>query len=174
MRCLARPLTVWLLAALGGACALRDWLGNTSASESETVTWGATDPTWSPDSRRLAFSLFGSLWQTPAGGGEAQQITNSYGYHAHPAWSPNGDKIAFIRGDVPAGRIPNVPGKLVIVDVASGVEREIVTPAPVAGTLAWSPDGGKIACALRLSEYGALLHEITVSDGSVRQIQQLP
>ncbi|MGH8245567.1 MAG: TolB family protein, partial [Gammaproteobacteria bacterium] len=132
---------------------------------------GAVDPTWSPDGSRLAFSLFGSIWQAPAGGGQAEQITSSSGYHAHPAWSPAGDKIAFVRGDAPAGRIPNVPGRLVLVDVAKGNERELSTAHPVAGTPAWSPDGNRIVCGLRVPDAGCLLHEITVADGKVRQIQ---
>jgi Tol biopolymer transport system component len=152
---------------------IREYESRTQAADAETVTWGAIDPTWSPDSQRLALSLFGSIWQVPAAGGEAQQVTTSGGYHAHPAWSPKGDQIAFVRGDNPAGRIPNISGRLVLVDAATGQEREIATPEPVAGTLAWSPDGARLACALR-SNAGALLHEVTVATGAVRQIQFPP
>ena len=174
MRYLAAPLTAALLVVAGGTLIVRDHWNSTHAADGETISWGATDPTWSPDSKRLAFSLFGSIWQVGAPGGEAQQLTTSGGYHAHPAWSPQGDQIAFLRGEAPAGRIPNIPGKLVLVDVASGLEREIATPQPVAGTLAWSPDGSRILCALRTSEYGALLHEVTVATGALRPIQTLP
>src|SRR5213594_930850 len=104
---------------------------STSAADSETVTWGATDPTWSADSKRIAFSLFGSIWQVNADGGEAEQITTSQGYYAHPAWSPAGDRIAFVRGGAPAGRIPNVPGNLAVVEVATGRERDVRTPYPL-------------------------------------------
>src|SRR5713226_3721209 len=145
MRHLTGILTVSLLILLGGAFALSDQLKKTFAADGETVTWGATDPTWSADGRKLAFSLFGSIWQVSAEGGRAEQVTTSNGYHAHPAWSPAGDRIAFIRGDAPAGRIPNVPGRLELVDVATGRQQEISTPHPVAGTLAWSPDGKRIA-----------------------------
>src|SRR5262245_23290358 len=82
--------------------ALRDRFTTTAGSR-DTTTWGATDPTWSPDGTRIAFTVFGSIWQVDAKGGEAVQVTASGGYHAHPSWSPRGDRIAFIRGNVPAG-----------------------------------------------------------------------
>src|SRR6476659_2791425 len=106
MRFQPRALTALSLILL--AC-LMFWrqIKPASAAESDSTTWGATDPTWSPDGARLGFSLFGSIWQVSADGGEAEQISSSPGYHAHPAWSPKGDRIVFVRGDPPAGRIPN-------------------------------------------------------------------
>lgn len=145
-----------------------------SAPDSQPVAWGATDPTWSPDGTRLAFSLFGSIWQVSAGGGEAEQITASSGYHAHPRWSPVGDKVVFIKGAPPSERIPNISGKLTLVDVSTGREQELSTPYPTAGTPAWSPDGSRIACGLQVPNAGSLLYEISVPDGKARQIQYRP
>src|SRR5215471_18618955 len=86
------------------------------AAQSDTTTWGAVEPAWSPDGKTLAFSLFGSIWQVDAAGGEARQITTSQGYHAHPIWSPLGGRIAFLKGAAPRGRLPNVGGTLVVAD----------------------------------------------------------
>ena len=121
----------------------------------------------------LAFSLFGSIWQVGAEGGEARQVTTSNGYHAHPVWSPRGDKIAFLKGFSPRGRLPNVGGTLALVDLGSGAESAINTPSPVAGTLAWSPDGSRIVCALR-TQPAPLLHEIRIADGSMSVLQAIP
>src|SRR5437899_12201509 len=82
----ARRAAAGLLITVG-FCAVYARRAAVRASDSETVTWGATDPTWSPDGSRLAFSLYGGIWQVPAAGGQAEQITASSGYHAHPAWS---------------------------------------------------------------------------------------
>jgi hypothetical protein len=145
----------------------------TLAAATDTTTWGAVEPAWSPDGKTLAFSLFGSIWQTNAEGGEARQITTSDRYHAHPAWSPRGDKIAFLKGQSPRGRLPNVGGTLALVDAASGVESEIRTPFPVAGTPTWSPDASRIVCALRAPD-ATLLFEIKIADGAATRLQAMP
>ena len=183
----ARLVTIVVLAVLGCVLVLHDRVELTSAADSEAVTWGATDPTWSPDGNELAFSLFGSIWRVPADGGEAEQLTSSAGYHAHPAWSPSGETIAFIQGEPPRGRMPNVAGRLMTLHVASGRIREVKTPYPLAGTPAWSPDSWSIVCGLKTPDEGVLLHEITIAvaeskDGarvggdasSSRQLHQRP
>lgn len=148
------------------------WSVSIGAADAETA-WGAADPSWSPDGRQLVFSLFGSLWRVPAQGGAAVQITTSPGYHAHPAWSPKGDWVAFIRGNPPGGRIPNVGGSLVLVNVDTGEERELRTPFPTAGTPAWPPDASRVAIPLRESDSGAVLFEVRLVDGRVEKIQHL-
>jgi len=145
-----------------------------SAAQRDTTAWGATDPSWSPDGSQLAFTLYGSVWVMPASGGEARQVTSGPGYHAHPSWSPKGDRIAYINGLPPAGVLPNVPGRLEVVNLASSRERLIQTPHPTAGSPAWSADGSSIAVGLAVPETGSLLHIVPVDGGQPRVIQQAP
>jgi len=166
-----RSITAVLLLAIACGTALWKRAQSAAAADSDGVTRGATDPTWSPDGSQLAFSLFGSIWSVAAGGGEARQITASGMYHAHPAWSPKGGRIAFIRGPNPAGRIPNIAGRLVVADVDTGHEQEIDTPFPTAGKPAWSPDGTRIACALQVPNAGALIYEMRLSGGPAERLQ---
>src|SRR5262245_11744686 len=101
-----RTASIIFVVCLGAAVIWRD--KTTSAADTDPTPWGASDPTWSPDGKRLAFSLFGSIWTVNAEGGAANQLTTSTGYHAHPAWSPSGNRIAFVSGGPPAGTLPNI------------------------------------------------------------------
>jgi TolB protein len=175
MNRLALSLSWALLASLLVTIAIRHQLPEISAADSDETTWGATDPTWSPDGKELAFSLFGSIWRVSRDGGTAVQITDGPGYHAHPAWSPNGEQVAFVSGAPPRGRMPYISGKLVVANIESGGYREIQSGRPLAGTLAWSPDGRKIACALQSpAGGGSLLHEVDVETGKFRPLQVRP
>lgn len=165
-------ISLFIVILLAGIVAYRQMA--VSAAESDPSTWGASDPTWSPDGKQIAFTLFGSIWVVDAEGGDARQITASAGYHAHPAWSPKGDFIAFIAGSAPAGRVPNISGRLKLVNVSTSEERDIATPFPTGGTAAWSPDGERLVVALRIPNQGAFLHEIPIRGGNARQLQSMP
>jgi Tol biopolymer transport system component/imidazolonepropionase-like amidohydrolase len=49
----------------------------------------------SPDHSTLAMTLQGTLWTIPAKGGIAKKLTDEMGDCQEPAWSPNGNYIAF-------------------------------------------------------------------------------
>jgi len=107
----------------------------------KATTLGATDPSWSPDGKELAFSLYGSLWKMPFNGGEAEQLTNAQGYDAGTAWSPNGRFLAFVRGRQPIGGVQiGTVGELRIIELSSGKETSLSPSGRFVGSPAWTRD----------------------------------
>ena len=99
-------------------------------------------PTWSPDSRWLAYVVSEgdeqhAIYRVSWDGGKRQRLTGG----AEPAWSPDGSAIAFVRGS----------GKEIdVMDVDGDNVRRLVD-APGNGSVsapAWSPDGRELAFAV--------------------------
>ena len=92
---------------------------------------GATEPTWSPDGQ-LAYTAAvnggTALFVTNLDGTAARRLTDGTG-DAAAAWSPDGTRIAFVRGN-----------EIAVLTVASGEVRTLGT----GGDPAWSPDGATI------------------------------
>ena len=145
-----------------------------AAADADATAWGATDPTWSPDGKRLAFSLFGSIWTVAAAGGAAEQLTTSAGFHDHPAWSPDGASIAYVSGANPRGRFAKISGKLAVVDAASGRERIVPLLHPTGGAPDWAADGKSILCPLLVGGAGSLLHTVDLASGRAAPLQSRP
>src|SRR5438270_12243880 len=55
-------------------------------------------PSWSRDSRRLAFAKDGAIWTIAAARGPPRQVTHGVG-DSEPTFSPDGRSIAFLRPD---------------------------------------------------------------------------
>jgi dipeptidyl aminopeptidase/acylaminoacyl peptidase/CubicO group peptidase (beta-lactamase class C family) len=105
------------------------------------------DPAISPDGTRVVYVLLTAdeasdsrrhaLWSVGSDGGEPAQLTRGTD-DAAPAWSPDGTRIAFLRGGDQGRQIWLLP--------AAAGEPEQLTSLPLgAGRPVWSPDGSRIA-----------------------------
>jgi dipeptidyl aminopeptidase/acylaminoacyl peptidase len=126
----------------------------------------ASDPQWSPDSRALLFEadcgqdgqtdLFVTTLQ-----GQPQQITHLKGVVEHPAWSPDGERIAFLYvpgATRPAGALAAMKPPSGVIGVegleiqriaavsSRGGDAELLTPEKLhVYEFDWSPDSKKLA-----------------------------
>ncbi|MDO8615819.1 MAG: S9 family peptidase [Dehalococcoidia bacterium] len=136
-----------------------------ASGEEQQVTagdWHDDQPAWSPDGKLIAFvsdrerqrhqrQWRTDVWVTPVAGGRARKVTRGRGSASHPAFSPDGRRIAFAgheHGD--EGVAKNI--HLMVVPVEGGSAPRSLSAAtdrPVAGwpafmsgrTFAWTAAG---------------------------------
>jgi hypothetical protein len=105
---------------------------------------GAIQPRLSPDGSTIAFSYQGEIWTSPRTGGTMTLLTPSQGVDTEPAWSPDGKRVAFVRG-----------GAVKVVQFPEGKDVALPKVVPVGGTyavhkLAFSADGKRLLGAFRV------------------------
>lgn len=138
--------------------------GGSSADEGGDVRrWTDAAPRFSPDGRRIAFlsnrlngGTFGNfydVWVMNADGTGVRRLTNTPGTsEGAPAWSPNGDELAFDVSDGEPASGPLCTG-IAVMRLNGGAIRMLVGSEPRGKgdkeycAPAWSPDGTTIAFA---------------------------
>jgi len=94
------------------------------------------NPDWSPDGQRIVARTIGLLVMD-SGGGNRHQLT-SHPTDSSPDWSPNSDKIAFMRQT-------GMNWDIWVVNSDGSGETRLTDDGSVDGLPAWSPDGTSVA-----------------------------
>ena len=135
--------------------------------------WDQNGPNWSPrladGSYRIAYSHFEAgiprIWTMKADGTDKRQITTGGIGDVMPAWSPDGQTIAFVR-------VGSGTSGIWLVNAAGGSERGLSLTAGMGlqQSPAWSPDGKLIAFSSKYvtpgSETGIYQVHTVWADGS--------
>jgi Tol biopolymer transport system component/imidazolonepropionase-like amidohydrolase len=130
---------------------------------------GLRGPQVSPDGKRAVVTALGDLWlvDVTRAKSKPQQLTNDAFVDFDPAWSPDGNRIAFASDR--SGKT-----EIWLHDLKSGTERKLTSLDGEVQKLVWSPDGGRIAFykAGGLSGLaGGSLHTVEVASGELKQIR---
>jgi len=116
------------------------WTCSADGGNANSVIVGARYATWSPDGGRLLFAMQrrGSLdmWMSSRTGNDLRRITDTKEQEYLPVWSPDGDRIAFVREIVES----SVKRYQVVVVDLRGKETEWLTLGSRGITsLCWAP-----------------------------------
>jgi dipeptidyl aminopeptidase/acylaminoacyl peptidase len=121
-------------------------LMNPDGSGQSVVTSAANEsissPSWSPDSKSIAFAKAGSVWSVLKTGANLTRLTTPGTNESDGGvqWAPSGDRIGYVHYAPLTGG--GFSYTLKIIGTAGAV---LHSESDVFGGFAWSPDGGRIA-----------------------------
>jgi Tol biopolymer transport system component/imidazolonepropionase-like amidohydrolase len=138
------------------------------------------DPSWSPDSKQVAFSSdkAGSqdLYVVTVATGAEQRVTSLPGAEIGSSWSPDGTKLAF-QSEASASTFTT---ETFTVEIATGNVTKVIGPLNAPSRPSWHPSGQSIAvCALkpysrRFREGTNQILRVNLADGALSYSEPAP
>jgi Tol biopolymer transport system component/DNA-binding winged helix-turn-helix (wHTH) protein len=147
------------------------WRSHPDGTEALRLTFSpmdATNPTWSPDGKKIVFEANGSLYIIPSEGGKPESLLPKDAGGGQPNWSADGRFIIFARWTMSDTQVRE--SSIYLLDLSSGHLQMIPGSESCEGPQ-WSPDGRYVAAANKKDQKLALFdfqrHEwLELADGT--------
>ncbi len=129
---------------------VRQLAGGGTIALTENAPGNHQSPQWSPDASQLLYESGGEIYSVPVFGGTPRRLAAPGlagvpdGYVNNPAWSPTGDRFAFVWHEVAPLFGTQGRTSAIYVQPVAGGQAEKVTDFLEGHSLRWSPDGSKI------------------------------
>jgi hypothetical protein len=130
-----------------------------------TSTIGAVQPRVSPDGTQIATSYQGAIHVVPLEGGTLKRVSHGAGWDIEPAWSPMGDRIAYLNG------VDSEGGTLNVINTADHSRVDLSTVVQGRGPLFFSHDGRKVLGRLSAKENAENPAWVDLESGEVVELK---
>ena len=118
-------------------------------------------PRLSPDGRSLVFGAAGYLWRQPLDGGVARRMFDGSGFEWEPAWSPDGQQLAFLHRESGEQEVR-------VFSFDEDQTRTLASGSRYFG-LNWSPDGERVVF-VEAARRAESIVAVSLDDGSRVQL----
>jgi imidazolonepropionase-like amidohydrolase len=120
------------------------------------VDHGARDPQISPDGSTIAASILGKIWLLPITGGEARQVSSGVGWDTHPAWSADGQFLAYAQ-HLPSG------SDVIVENLVTGTAADIFHSPSEIGEIAFNAAATGLFAVVQRNQFEAHIVRIPSS-----------
>src|SRR6266496_5685320 len=134
----------------------------------EQRAFGPIQPRLSPDGQQIALSWQGAICRMPASDGALTVLTRGEGFDVEPAWSPDGNTIAFINSQNFSA------GQLQWINAGAGSPRKLPAPARAQGKLHSHPDGKRLLGRRSMESAPDRLAWLDLESGALTPVAGIP
>src|SRR3989454_3942755 len=142
--------------------------GAFASASPEQTAFGRIQPRLSADGQQVAFSWQGAICRMPASDGALTVLTRGAGFDIEPAWSPDGNTIAFINSANFFG------GQLQWINAEDGSPRKLPASVRAQGKLQFHPDGKRLLGHFSKDAAADRMAWLDLESGALAPVEGLP